>query len=181
MPCSLLKAAYLQVPRNLMVGLRKVHLLTSRTYNTEGYSAGAGSSLAWDILEKSHVLVGKNCSKKLELPSWFVLCSMWCLLHDRTALPHTWKYSFQFELGGGTGEREDGKKGQERGERGEGERDERKGEGEKGGGLGRRGREGEGRKGRREKGTPCTSTRVWTHRFFVILVNTILDFIPRFS
>ena len=61
MPCFLLKAAYLQVPRNLLAGLRKVHLLMSRTYNTEGYSAGAGSSLARDIFEKSQVLVGKNC------------------------------------------------------------------------------------------------------------------------
>ena len=26
----------------------------------------------------------------------FVLCSMWCLLHDRFALPHTWKQTFKF-------------------------------------------------------------------------------------
>ena len=62
-PCSLLKAAYPHVPRNLLAGLRKVRRLMSRTY-IGGYSAGAGSNLARFIFERSHVLlVGKNCSR----------------------------------------------------------------------------------------------------------------------
>ena len=32
--------------------------------------------------------------EEFELPSWFILYSMWCLLHDRFALPHTWKQTF---------------------------------------------------------------------------------------
>ena len=45
--CSLFKIAYSHVPQNLLVGLRKVRRLISRTYMYIGcYSTGAGSSLA---------------------------------------------------------------------------------------------------------------------------------------
>ena len=45
--CSLFKNAYSHVPKNLLVGLRKVHRLISRTYMyIGGYSTGTSSSLA---------------------------------------------------------------------------------------------------------------------------------------
>ena len=80
-PCSLLKAAYPHVPRNILVGLRKVRRHMSRTY-IGGYSAGAGSSLARVIFERSHVLlVGKKCSRNSTCrdDSFYVVCDACCM------------------------------------------------------------------------------------------------------
>ena len=68
--CSLFKIVYSHVLKNLLVGLRKVGRLISRTCTNisnmyiGGYSASAGWSLAGVICERSHILlVGKNCSR----------------------------------------------------------------------------------------------------------------------
>ena len=83
--CSLLQAAYPHVPRNLLIDLRKVRRLVSRTY-IGGYSAGAGSSLAVVIFERSHVLLvffffffffprKSNC----QADSFYVVCDACCM------------------------------------------------------------------------------------------------------
>ena len=81
MPFSILKTAYPHVPKNLLVGLRKVRQLIARTY-IGGYSAGGGSSLARVIGERSHVLlVDKNCSKNSNCQDYSVYaeCDACCM------------------------------------------------------------------------------------------------------
>ena len=95
--CSLFKIAYPMFPRKkkLLVGLRKVRRLISRTYmymHTGGYSAGAGSSLPWVICERSVLLVGKNCSKNsnYQADSVYVVWDSCC----RFTHTYTWKRTF---------------------------------------------------------------------------------------
>ena len=84
---SLLKTAYPHVAENLLVGIRKVRRLISRTY-IGGYSASAGSSLARVICERSHVLLaGKNCSRNSNSQAdsvyvvWDACCMTFLLTH----------------------------------------------------------------------------------------------------